>query len=152
MKTIINQLSRVCYDHGLGLLVIRIAAGLIFLVHGYEKFQNIQGPVRLMELLGFGGYMGYFIAGLEVVGGIALILGVATRLFGVLFGVEMAVAALRVGVPRGFHGYEFEMLLAAVSFALALAGSGKFSIYKMECNYCGGMLCTGSKGCPARTN
>jgi len=149
MKTLVNQLSRICYDHGLGLLIIRVAAGLIFFVHGFEKMQNLDGVVRMVTLLGFPGWTGYFIAGLEIVGGLALMLGVGSRVLGVLFGVEMAVAALRAGVPRGFHGYEFEMLLAAVSFAIALAGSGKFSLFKMECNNCGGMMCSG-RSCRAR--
>lgn len=151
MEKMINQLSRVCYDHGLGLLVIRVAAGLIFFMHGLSKVQNIAGTEHMFASLGFGASVGFLIAWLETLGGIALILGILTRIFGLIFGIEMAVAALRVGVPHGFSGYEFEMLLSAVAFGLALAGSGKYSVFKMECNYCGGMLCRGVGGkCPAR--
>ncbi len=152
MKKLVNKLSRLSYDHGLGLLVIRVAVGLVFFVHGYEKLQNIDGTIRLMELLGLGGAgTAYGIAWLEALGGLALILGIATRAFGILFGIEMAVAAIRVGTTYGFHGFEFPMLLSLISFGLALAGSGKFSVFKMECNYCGGMLCKGGAGeCSAR--
>ncbi|MDE2213245.1 MAG: DoxX family protein [Patescibacteria group bacterium] len=151
MKAFFNYLSRACYDKGLGLLLIRVIAGLIFTVHGWEKWQNIDSTIRLMALLNLGGApTAYFIASLELLGGIALILGVFTRVFGVLFGIEMAVAAIIAGAPRGFGGYEFEMLLSAVSFGLALAGSGKFSLLKMECAHCGGILCSGKPPeCPA---
>ena len=85
----------------------------------------------------------YFISWLEVVGGLALILGVATRLFGFIFGIEMIVATLLVGFTRGI-GLEF--VLALVSFGIALTGSGAYSIYKMECKHCAGMLCNGEAG------
>jgi len=147
MKKIFNRVSRMCYDHGLGLLVIRVATGLVFFIHGYDKLQAIDGTIRLMQLLGLGGAgTAYFIAWLEVVGGIALMLGIAARLFSVLFGIEMTVAAFSIGNTYGFHGYEMPLLLAAISFGLVLAGSGKFSIFKMECTYCGGMLCRGASG------
>jgi putative oxidoreductase len=141
MRTIVNQISRACYDHGLGLLLIRVVAGLIFTVHGWQKWQNLPSFIHFFGMIGFAPWVAYFIAGLELIGGLLLILGVATRFFGLLFGIEMLVAAARVGVPHGFMGYEFELLLSAVSFGLALAGSGKFSLFKMECNQCGGMMC-----------
>lgn len=147
---IVNQLSRVCYDHGLGLFIIRVFTGLIFALHGWQKWQNIAGTEHMFLAMGFAPWVGVFIATLELVGGMALILGVATRIFGLLFGIEMLVAVARVGLPHGFMSYQLELLLAIVSLALALAGSGKYSLFKMECNYCGGMLCRGGSTCPAR--
>ena len=152
MKKLVNKLSRLSFNRDLGLLIIRIAAGLVFFIHGYEKLQNIDGTIRLIELLGLGGAeVAYGIAWLEVLGGLAFILGIATRVFGVLFGVEMAVAVISIGNAYGFHGYEFPMLLSLISFGLALAGSGRFSVFKMECDQCGGMMCKGVAGeCSAR--
>ncbi len=85
----------------------------------------------------------YFISWLEVIGGLALIVGVATRVFGFLFGVEMLIATLLVGFGRGV-GMEFVLML--ISFGIALTGSGAYSIYRMECKHCAGMLCNGEAG------
>lgn len=147
MKQMMNRASRFCYNRDLGLLLIRVATGLIFLVHGWEKFGNLAGTGMMMAHLGFGFDMGYFITALEIIGGVFLIAGIGTRIVGVLFGVEMTVAALAVGAGHGFNGYEFEMLLAAISFGLALAGSGRYSLYKMHCDQCGGMFCKGGPDC-----
>ena len=132
MQKLIQQVSHMSYDHGLGLMVARVVAGLIFFVHGWEKWQNISGTAHFFGMLGFAPQVAYFIAALELVGGLALMLGVWGRFFGLLFGIEMLIAAARVGAGKGFHGFEFELLLAAVSFAIALAGSGKFAFHNMK--------------------
>ncbi len=152
MRMLINSTSRFFYNRSLGILLIRVMAGLIFLSHGWMKVETISHVVVMFAGLGFWPWVGYVIAWLEVVGGLALILGVATRVFGVLFGIEMLVAAFLVSAPRGFNAMGFELLLAAVSFGTALMGSGRYSVFKMECSTCGGMLCNGSTGvCVVRT-
>jgi putative oxidoreductase len=85
--------------------------------------------------------VGIFIAWLEVIGGLCLILGIATRFFGVVFAIEMLVAIFLTGVGRGYQSHEMELFLVLVSLGIALAGSGRYSLWKMECNECGGMLC-----------
>jgi len=142
----INATSRYFYKRSLGLLLLRLVLGFIFLTHGWDKVQHIAMIEQFFHSLGFGVWVAYFIGWLEVVGGLALILGVATRLFGLLFGIEMLVAVLLIGPAHGFASVEFELLLAVASFAIALMGSGRYSIYKMECSDCGGMLCSGETG------
>jgi putative oxidoreductase len=143
MKKIVNKTSRFFYTPAFGLLLIRIAAGLVFLTHGWMKVANMPGAVTMLANFGIAPTLVYFIAWLEVIGGLALILGIATRFFGFLFGIEMLVATILIGVGRGF-GLDFVLML--VSFGIALTGSGKFSIYSMECKHCGGMLCNGEAG------
>lgn len=143
-----NSISRYWYHPSLGLLVLRTALGTIFFVHGIEKLSHIQPTVLQMSILGLGGEpMAYFVAFLETIGGMALILGVATRVFGALFGIEMLLAAALVGASRGFHGYEFMMLLSASSFAVALMGSGKYSVWALECDKCHALLCDRGEDC-----
>jgi putative oxidoreductase len=141
MITVINRTSRFFYNRSLGLLLIRVAIGLLFLVHGWMKVMAIPMVVMMFAHFGFGPWVAYFIAWLEIIGGLALILGVATRVFAVLFGIEMLVATLLIGLGRGL-GIEF--VLAIVSFGLALTGSGSYSVFKMECDNCGGMMCDGN--------
>ena len=140
-----NSVSRFFYRQSAGLFFLRLVTGAIFIVHGSTKL----GALGMMS--GAFGHMGlvpalwwvWFIALLEVVGGAALILGVATRFFGALFTIEMLVAIFLTGVARGWSAHEFELLLAAASLAIALAGSGHWSLYSMECEACGGVFCDG---------
>jgi putative oxidoreductase len=143
MKKLVNATSRHFYNRDLGLLLIRIAPGLIFLTHGWMKIQNMDQTIMFLAQMGISAPAVYFISWLEVIGGIALILGVATRLFGLLFGIEMLVAAVIVGFGRGVS---VDLVLALISFGIALAGSGKYSVYRMECKDCGGMMCNGPAG------
>ena len=143
MRKLINTTSRHFFNPSLGLLLIRVAVGLIFLTHGWQKIQNLDQTVMFLAQLGISAPLVYFISWLEVIGGIALIVGVATRLFGTLFGIEMLVATILVGFGRGVS---IDLVLALTSFGIALTGSGKYSIYQMECKHCSGMLCNGEAG------
>ena len=148
MKEKARRISRACYQPSSGLLLLRVIAGFIFLSHGWDKFDAMDRTTAFMSSLHFPWIVAYGVATLEVVGGIALILGIATRLFGLLFGIEMLVAATVTTSPRGMSGHEFELLLAAVSFAVAAIGSGKYSLWRLECDRCSGMFCKGTSGCP----
>ena len=143
MITVINQTSRFFYKRDLGLLLIRLALGLLFFTHGLMKVEELSMVTAMFAHLGFFPWVGFFIAWLELIGGLALILGIATRVFAVIFGIEMLVATIIVGFA---HGIGIECVLTIVSFALALLGSGRYSVFKMECNNCGGMLCNGETG------
>ena len=71
------------------------------------------------------------VATLELVGGIALILGLLTRVFGALLAIDMLGALFLVHAPAGVFvgngGYELVLLFAGAALALALAGAGKIS-------------------------
>lgn len=125
MKKHIESMSKFWFRPALALTIVRIATGYVFLVHGLAKVSNIAGVIGMMAHFGLPGWIGVFIAWLEVIGGIALILGVATRAFGVALGIEMLVAILLTGFGRGFGPHEFEMVLGINALALALAGSGR---------------------------
>ena len=69
---------------------------------------------------------------LEVVGGVALIFGLFTRLFAVPLTINMLVAALLVHFSNGFFsrddGYEYTLVLMIACVALALSGPGKAAL------------------------
>jgi|SRR5665213_721933 len=150
MKSSINRLSRFTRNRNLGLFLIRLGTGLVFFMHGWSKVNNLSGVEGMFMHFGLGGATGIFIAWLETIGGLALILGIFTRVFGTLFGIEMLVAIFIMGAPHSYQPHELEIFLMLVSFGIALAGSGAYSLWKMECDLCGGMLCRADLDCPGK--
>lgn len=119
----------------LGLLVLRIAVGAVFIDHGRQKlfemgFAGVTGAFTHMGVP-LPGVMGPFVALLEFFGGIALILGLLTRLVSLGLAIDMLVAILLVRLKDGFSHYELEFLLCASGVALLLMGAGEFSIDAM---------------------
>ena len=117
----------------LALLLLRVALGIIFISHGYPKlFSQLQHTIEAFTHLGFPAYFAYISGVLELFGGILLIVGLFTRITGLLLAGEMAVALVKVhGIltnPMAVHNYEFPLAMAVGSFALAALGAGLISL------------------------
>ena len=86
-------------------VAIRLMAGGVFFWEGILKFVYAnQGVGRFTKLgMPFPAFTATFVGGLEIVGGILLLLGLATRLIAIPFIVEMLVAILSTK-PRLFLG------------------------------------------------
>lgn len=119
----------------LGLLVLRLVTGLVFVMHGYQKFfmNTVAGTAQFFGSIGvpLPGLAAPLVAGVELIGGLLLILGLFPRVVGALLAVNMLVAILLVHVKGGFfnpNGVEFPLLLLAASAALALTGAGRYSL------------------------
>lgn len=117
----------------LALLLLRAAMGIIFISHGYPKlFGHTRDMMPAFEHMGFPGYFVYIAGVVEFFGGITMILGLFTRISGLLLAGEMAIAVFRVHLPQGpitqVKNYEFPMVLAAAAFLLATAGAGLISL------------------------
>ena len=89
----LHKVSRFFYQPSFGLLIVRVATAYIFLEHGLSKVTNVDMPMGMMLHFGWPAWTGFFIAWLEVIGGLALIGGIYTRVFAVAFGIEMADCA-----------------------------------------------------------
>jgi len=116
----------------LGLAVLRVAVAAIFIAHGYQKvfvygFAGVTGAFTHMGVP-MPGMMGPFIGLLEFFGGIALLIGLLTRVLAFAFVCDMLGAILLVQLKKGFSGYELEFLLLVASLALVLTGAGGFSV------------------------
>jgi putative oxidoreductase len=116
----------------LGLLLLRIALGVIFITHGYPKL--VKSSTYMQHIFVQHGLPAQFVyvAGvLEAFGGGLLILGLFTRPAALLLVIEMGVAIWKVHSSGGIlavHLYEFPLALAAACFALATVGAGVLSV------------------------
>src|SRR5437588_10618075 len=113
----------------LGLLVLRLAYGAAFCVHGWGKIQNPTGWAG--PDAPFPPYLLVAAAVAEFGGGIAMILGFLTPLFALMLACTMAVAALKVHIPHGapfVGGYEPAVVYFAIAVCTLLVGPGQLSL------------------------
>ncbi len=123
---------------GVAPLVVRVVVGAIMAAHGWQKIQS--GPANFGQgLAGLGvplpTLMGYLVTFVELVGGILLIVGLLSRLAGLLLTINLVVAILLVKVNVGFLspqdggvGAELDLALIAGFLVVVLAGPGRFSV------------------------
>jgi putative oxidoreductase len=119
-----------------GKLVLRLTLGVLLLLHGVHKILTGIDPIRgmigahgLPDYLAFGVYAG------EVLAPLLIILGLFTRLGGVLVILNMIVAILLVhtGMLMGMNdqgGYllETQALYLFGGLAVALLGAGRIAV------------------------
>ena len=117
------------------LAVLRVVLGVTFLLHGGQKlfvygFDGVAGAFGQMGSPA-AEIVGPFVALVEFFGGIAIVLGLLTRLAALGIGATMVVAILTVHLKQGFFnpgGIEFPLALLASAFALVLTGAGAYSV------------------------
>jgi putative oxidoreductase len=115
----------------LALLVMRVSLGAIILAHGLQKARNIGRFMGLLGSIGVPSWMAYVVTGVEVGGGILLIIGLLTPWAALAITCDMAVAIATVHFPKGLTGaggYEFTLALISLAFALIFFGAGPFSL------------------------
>jgi putative oxidoreductase len=116
--------------------VLRVILGFLFAAHGWQKFNEwtIAGTQAAFAQMGVpaANVSAPLVAGLELAGGIALILGVLTRVVAALLAADMIGALFLVHAPAGVFadkgGYELVLLLGTAALALALTGAGRMSV------------------------
>jgi putative oxidoreductase len=117
----------------LGLLVLRLALGVIMTAHGWQKIaDHMHGITGMMHQLGLPPFMAYLVVAAEFGGGILIVIGFLTRLAALAIFIDMLVAILKVHLPHGLFtsngGFEFPLACAAIAFALIFSGAGPIAI------------------------
>ncbi len=126
-------------------LILRVAVGGVIFAHGAQKLLGWYGG------FGFEGTMGFFTQKMglpwlvaflviigESIGSLGLIAGLLTRFTAASFIVIMLGAIVTVHLPQGFfmnwfgqqtgEGFEYHLLVIAMSLALLIVGGGKWSL------------------------
>jgi len=120
---------------GFGLLILRLALGLVFLAHGGQKLflMGMSGTGEMLGRMGIPGasLIGPVLAIVEPLAGAAIVLGLLTRVAAFAVAMDMLGAILLFNRLHGFFvpmGIEFPMILCASGVALAAIGAGPFSV------------------------
>jgi len=124
-------------------LLLRIAAGAIFVPHGYSKVFGEGGPSAFAADLPsyhIPVFLGYVAAYAEFFGAILLIAGLLTRIDALLLAGTMFVAVFVVQLPDALHDpdahgagavlhtIELPLAMFALTGAVVLLGPGRFSL------------------------
>lgn len=116
----------------LGLLVLRLAVGVIFIYHALPKLKN---PQAMAQGMGWAANMVMGLGIVEFVGGLGVILGVYTQLAAILLGTVMVGAIYfktqKWHVPffaTNNTGWEFDFALLAANVAILLTGGGSIGL------------------------
>ncbi|MBV8519841.1 MAG: DoxX family protein [Acidobacteria bacterium] len=132
--------------HDLAALILRVAAGLIFLPHGWSKIAGEGGASAFAADIASNyhlpTFLGHLAAWSELAGGVLLLVGLFTRLDALLLAGTMAVATFVVQLPDALYGadphaikffvlmrgIELPLAMLAMTLALLLTGGGRFSL------------------------
>ena len=120
----------------LAMTIIRVIVGIAFFAHGWQKVFTFgfAGTGGFFESVGVpaAGFFAIVVSLLELLGGLALILGIGTRIVGLLLAIDMFTALLVVHLPNGFfvseNGYELVLVLGTAALAFAITGASTVSL------------------------
>ncbi|MET1178463.1 DoxX family protein [Peribacillus simplex] len=124
----------------IGLLIIRLVIGLLFIGHGAQKLfgwfggHGLKGTGGWFESIGMkpGVTMALFAGVAELIGGLLFALGLLTPLAGIMIAGTMIMAIVKVHAPNGLwataNGYEYNLTLLAVAIGIALVGPGQYAL------------------------
>lgn len=118
-------------------LILRVVLGSLFVWHGIDKFNvgisTIEGMFKSWDVLA-PGFTAPLTAVVEIVGGVALVLGIGTRIAAMLLSVLMIGALIYVKKDLGIissqpmPGAELDLSILAGLVAVLITGPGRYSI------------------------
>jgi len=117
----------------LGLLVLRVVAGLFLATHGWAKFHDPSMKSQHFDMvskmnLPAPTVLAWAAIVAELVGGVLLALGFLTRFWALLILCVMGVAVFKVHWKDGYKGMEMAALYGGIAVAFLLGGAGRLSV------------------------
>jgi putative oxidoreductase len=125
---------------GLALLALRLVVGLLFAGHGAQKLFGVfgggglEGTAGMFDQIGLrpGSLHARAAGAAEFMGGLLLAAGLFTPFAAAALIAVMTAAVITVHRPNGIwntnKGYEYNLVMVAVAFALAGIGAGAWSL------------------------
>jgi len=136
LKTDIN-LTNTTSPYGLALL--RVSLGVMWIAHALLKLFvfTLPGTAQFFESVGYPGVLAYPVFAAELLGGLAILVGLYARQVSLAL-VPVMVAAAWVHLGNGWvftsqgGGWEYPVFLAVASVALWLAGDGAWALRRSQ--------------------
>jgi putative oxidoreductase len=127
------------------LTILRLVLAIVFLAHGSQKMLGWFGGYGFKATMGFftqtmhiPAALAFLAISAEFFGGLGLLLGLLSRVAAFGITVNMLVAVFMTHLPNGFfmnwtgqqkgEGFEFHLLVIALTLALMIRGAGAFSL------------------------
>ena len=120
----------------IGFLALRLSIGLIFIMAGWGKLNGLEGTTGMLAGIGFpaAGFFAWLLALVELLGGVALVLGIYIRMAAKLLAITMVVALFTVLLPGPFQQAMAAIALLGSSIAVVYLGGGDWQLLKgKEC-------------------
>ena len=120
-------------------LILRVTLGVMFIAHSLVLkyfMYTLPGTAQFFESIGLPGALAYLTFWAELVGGIALVAGIATRWVSLAL-IPILVGATWVHLGNGWvfsganGGWEYPVFLIAVSLVQSLLGDGAFAVSRV---------------------
>ena len=130
-----NSVTHVAMTAPYGITVLRLALGVMWVAHALLKLFvfTLPGTAAFFETAGLPGFLAYPVFAAEIVGGIAILLGVYARFFSLML-LPILLGAVWIHFPNGWvhtspnGGWEYPLFLAVASFAHWLLGDGAYAL------------------------
>ena len=118
-----------------GVALLRVSLGVMWIAHALLKLFvfTLPATAQFFASVGFPGFLAYPVFAAELLGGLALVLGVYARQVSLALVPVMAAAAW-VHLPNGWvhtspnGGWEYPVFLTVASIALWLLGDGAMAV------------------------
>jgi putative oxidoreductase len=122
-------------------LVVRLIIGGIFIAAGWMKVSDMASTLGFFNSLGISAFLTYAVSYLELIGGVAIVLGAWTCISSAVLAVIMIVAVV-ITYKGGLQAYGYPLVTLAGLVSLIGSCGGKFSVLKCggcdSCSKCGG--------------
>lgn len=119
----------------LAVFLLRVSLGVMWIAHAMLKLFvfTLPGTAKFFESVGFPGFLAYPVFAFELLGGLALILGIYARQVSLAL-LPVMLAAAWAHLPNGWvhtspnGGWEYPVFLAVALIVLWLLGDGAWSL------------------------
>lgn len=112
-----------------GFLLVRLALAFVFLNHGIAKLENLGGTIDFFQKVGLAEPVAYLVTAVEVLGGLAMLLGVFTEFTGVALAIEMTVTTFVLKFPQGLMEVkQLDLSMLLLALATVFGGPGAFAL------------------------
>ena len=135
-STLSRSTSENLLNPEVGTFILRVALGAVLLVHSvYLKLMiySLPGTAQYFASIGLPEFLAYTVFAIEAVAGVALILGIKTRVFSALV-IPVLLGAIWAHTSNGLifsnagGGWEYPLILSIMAFAQMGLGDGKYAL------------------------